>query len=51
MKYMCRELHSLGLKAGIYSTPWMGTYAGYMGGTSPNPHGDYSSLALSLIHI
>ena len=46
MKSMCREIHSLGLKAGIYSTPWMGTYAGYMGGTSPNPQGDYSSLAL-----
>ena len=44
MKSMCREIHSLGLKAGIYSTPWMGTYAGYMGGTSPNPQGDYSSL-------
>lgn len=25
MKSMCREIHSLGLKAGIYSTPWMGT--------------------------
>ncbi len=25
MKSMCREIHSLGLKAGIYSTPWMGS--------------------------
>lgn len=46
MKSMCREIHRLGLKAGIYSTPWMGTYAGYIGGTSPNSKGDYSSLAL-----
>ncbi len=46
MKAMCNEIHSLGLKAGIYSSPWMGTYAGYIGGSSPNPQGDYSSLAL-----
>ena len=37
MKAMCNEIHSLGLKAGIYSSPWMGTYAGYIGGSSPIP--------------
>lgn len=46
MKAMCDEIHSLGLKAGIYSSPWMGTYAGFIGGSSPNAEGDYSSLAI-----
>lgn len=46
MKGMCKEIHRLGLKAGIYSTPWMGTYAGYIGGSMPNEKGDYTSLAL-----
>ncbi|SEI00660.1 aldolase-type tim barrel [Akkermansia glycaniphila] len=46
MKAMCDEIHGLGLKAGIYSTPWMGTYAGFIGGSSPNEEGDYSAFAL-----
>ncbi len=46
MKAMCDEIHSLGLKAGIYSSPWMGTYAGFIGGSSPNEEGDYSVFAL-----
>lgn len=48
MKSLCRDIHRLGLKAGIYSTPWMGTYAGYIGGSMPNEKGDYSELALPL---
>lgn len=40
------EIHGLGLKFGIYSTAWMGTYGGFIGGTSPTPDGDYSSLAI-----
>jgi alpha-galactosidase len=31
---LCRDLHGLGLKVGLYSTPWIGTYAGFLGGTS-----------------
>lgn len=46
MKAMCDEIHRLGLKAGLYSSPWMGTYAGFIGGSAPNAEGDYSSLAL-----
>jgi hypothetical protein len=41
MKGMCNEIHRLGLKAGIYSTPWVGSYAGYPGGSSDNPNGDW----------
>lgn len=33
MKALCDYVHSLGMKIGIYSTPWMGTYAGFIGGS------------------
>jgi alpha-galactosidase len=46
IKGMCDYIHSLGLKAGIYSTPWMGTYAGFIGGSAPNADGDYSEFYL-----
>ncbi|MFH1037908.1 MAG: putative Ig domain-containing protein [PVC group bacterium] len=39
MVKMCDTLHSLGLKAGIYSTPWITTYAGRAGGSSDSPAG------------
>lgn len=42
MKAMCDEIHALGLKAGIYSTPWITSYAHYCGGTSNNPDGAWS---------
>ena len=32
-------IHSLGLKFGIYSGPWLGTYAGHIGETCDNPEG------------
>lgn len=31
MQAMCAAIHARGLKAGIYSTPWIGTYAGFRG--------------------
>ena len=34
MKSMCDYIHSLGLKAGIYHTPWVSTYAGFTGGSA-----------------
>lgn len=34
MKGLCEYIHSLGLKAGIYSTPWVKSYAGYNGGSA-----------------
>ncbi len=39
MKGLCEYIHSLGLKTGIYSTPWIKTYFGYSGGTSDNKDG------------
>ncbi len=44
MKAMCDHVHALGLKIGIYSTPWVGSYAGYIGGASPNPEMDYTAM-------
>lgn len=46
MKSLCDSSHKLGLRIGIYSTPWMGTYAGHIGGTMPNQQGDYSALSI-----
>lgn len=39
MKGLCDYIHSLGLKTGIYSTPWVRTYFGYTGGSSDNKDG------------
>ena len=39
MKGMCDYVHSLGLKIGIYSTPWKTSYAGYTGGSADTPDG------------
>lgn len=42
MKAMCDKIHSLGLKAGIYSTPWMTSFGRYRGGTALTPDGEWS---------
>lgn len=41
MKALADEVHDLGLKFGIYSGPWRGTYAGYIGSSSDNADGTY----------
>lgn len=41
MKALADEIHALGLKFGIYSSPWTGTYAGYVGGSTDNADGTY----------
>jgi len=46
MKAMAEFVHSKGFKLGIYSTAWMSTFAGYIGGTAPNAEGDYSEFYL-----
>ena len=42
MRALCDEIHALGLKAGIYSTPWISTYAGYCGGSSDRADGTWT---------
>ncbi len=39
MRAFCDYVHGLGLKAGIYSTPWATSYAGFVGGSSDDPDG------------
>jgi alpha-galactosidase len=41
LKKFCDEVHAMGLKAGIYSTPWITSYAGYPGGSADHPAGDW----------
>ncbi|HVU58157.1 MAG TPA: NPCBM/NEW2 domain-containing protein [Puia sp.] len=40
-KEMVDSLHSMGLKAGVYSTPWISSYAGFAGGSSDFADGAY----------
>jgi alpha-galactosidase len=42
MQRLCDDIHGLGLKAGIYSTPWIGTYANYIGGSSDREDGRFT---------
>ena len=44
MKSFCDYIHSLGLKSGIYSTPWITTYGGYIGGSSDNEDGSWEKI-------
>ena len=44
MKQLCDQIHALGLKAGIYSTPWETSYAGYCGGSASNPQGTWRPI-------
>lgn len=39
MKALADQVHALGLKLGIYSTPWNQSYAGYAGGSADTPDG------------
>ncbi len=41
MHALAREVHDLGLKLGIYSTPWCGTYEGHVGGSADSADGTH----------
>ena len=41
MATLAADIHGMGLRIGIYSTPWRGSYAGYIGGSSDNEDGTY----------
>lgn len=45
MKALCDYVHSKGLKIGIYHSPWIGTYAGFRGGSSDSETGSDPSYA------
>jgi len=42
MKGLCDAIHKMGLKVGIYSTPWVTSYAIHIGGSAENPEGTWS---------
>jgi len=42
MKGLCDQIHAMGLKAGIYSTPWTTSYARYIGGSCENEDGSWT---------
>lgn len=42
IKGMCDAIHAMGLKVGIYSTPWATSYAKCIGGSSNDPSGAWS---------
>jgi alpha-galactosidase len=44
MKRLCEEIHALGLKAGVYSSPWITTFAGFRGGSSDDSDGKWERL-------
>jgi alpha-galactosidase len=46
-KKMCDDIHALGLKVGIYSTPWTTSYADYIGGSAENPEGTWTKPTVS----
>ena len=47
MQKLCDEIHALGLKPGIYSTPWVTSYANYPGGSAENPEGKWEKPTIS----
>ncbi len=42
MKVLASSVHGLGLKLGIYSTPWVTSYAVYNGGSAETPEGAWT---------
>ena len=48
MPGLVAKIHGYGLKAGIYSTPWIASYAGFLGGSLPNEQADFGDAPLPL---
>ncbi|MFL5738788.1 MAG: putative Ig domain-containing protein [Flavisolibacter sp.] len=42
MQALVDEIHAMGLKAGIYSTPWVESYGHHIGGSSTNAEGIFA---------
>jgi alpha-galactosidase len=47
MKGLSDAVHRLGLKLGIYSTPWTTSYANHIGGSAENPEGAWEQPTVS----
>ncbi|MDB5226655.1 MAG: alpha-galactosidase [Bacteroidota bacterium] len=44
MQKLVNEVHGLGLKIGIYSTPWIESYGHHVGGSANNPEGSFEKV-------
>jgi alpha-galactosidase len=44
MQKLCDEVHAMGLKIGIYSTPWIESYGHHVGGSANNPEGTFEAV-------
>ena len=49
MGSLADSIHAMGLKIGIYSTPWIRSYAGRIGGSSENEKGEKDSLFMKKV--
>jgi alpha-galactosidase len=47
IKSMADEIHGMGLKLGIYSTPWVTSYGGHVGGSSENSEGTWDKATMT----
>ena len=47
MAKLCDEIHQMGLKPGIYSTPWITSYGKHIGGSSDNVDGSWTQAQAS----
>lgn len=45
-----KEIHSMGLKIGIYSSPWIETYGRHIGGSANNPEGKFEPAKENVPH-
>jgi alpha-galactosidase len=45
MKALADQVHGMGLKLGIYSTPWITSYAGFVGGSADQATGEWTHIA------
>ena len=49
MKELSDQIHAMGLKFGIYSGPWVGTYAGHIGSSADYADGTYDLIKKGLV--
>ena len=45
MQGVSNHIHGLGLKAGLYSTPWVQSYGGHIGGSADNAAGTWTKYS------
>ncbi|MFD2162323.1 putative Ig domain-containing protein [Paradesertivirga mongoliensis] len=48
MSGLVHEVHNMGLKIGIYSSPWIETYAHRIGGSAMNPAGTFEPVKVNV---